>query len=125
MKIIEMPCIVCPMSCRIEAECGEAGEVTAVRGNQCPRGEKYIRSELTAPMRMLTSTVIISGGMYSRLPVILSGEIPRECLLRVMKELEHVRVFAPVEINDIILKDVCGLSVDVLASRSMCLAESV
>lgn len=117
--IKEMACIVCPMSCHLQIEMNEKGEVISVTGNTCNRGERYARNEMTHPMRMLTSTVVIKNGLYSRLPVILSGEIPKDKIHEVMQALEGVEVYAPIQINDIIMENVCGLSVNVIASRSM------
>ena len=116
---IEMACITCPMSCHLVVELDEAGGVLSVTGNTCKRGENYARNELTHPMRMLTSTVKINNAMYPRLPVILSGEIPKDRIFDVMKAINTVSVCAPIGINDIIVENVCGLGVNVIASRSM------
>lgn len=115
----ELTCIVCPMSCQITVEMNDAGEILAVTGNTCNRGENYARSEMTHPLRQLTSTVKITGADLSRLPVILSGDIPKERLFDVMKEINKVSVEAPVKVKDVMIANVCGLGVDVIASRSM------
>ncbi|MEG1848321.1 MAG: DUF1667 domain-containing protein [Lachnospiraceae bacterium] len=118
----EMPCIVCPMSCQITVEYIEdhsQKEILSVTGNTCKRGEDYVRSEMTNPMRMLTSTVKLSHAIYKRLPVILSAQIPRGEMQKVMAALNQVTVTAPVHRNDIIIANVCGLAVDVIASRSI------
>lgn len=44
----QFTCIVCPNGCEIEAEV-ENGQVISVTGHTCPRGEQYVRQELTAP----------------------------------------------------------------------------
>lgn len=120
----EMSCIVCPMSCLITVEQDEVTkEIVSVEGNTCKRGENYVRSELTCPMRQLTSTVAIDKGIYNRLPVILSAEVPKEKLFDVMEQIRRVKVMAPIEIGQVLIYDVCGLGVDVLASRSMPLKE--
>ena len=49
-----LTCICCPIGCTIEAEL-EGNHVLSVRGNSCPRGEKYAKSELSNPVRTLTS----------------------------------------------------------------------
>ena len=46
----QFTCIVCPNGCEIEAEV-ENGQVISVTGHTCPRGEQYVRQELTAPAR--------------------------------------------------------------------------
>ena len=43
----QFTCIVCPNGCEIEAEV-ENGQVISVTGHTCPRGEQYVRQELTA-----------------------------------------------------------------------------
>lgn len=120
----EMSCIVCPMSCMITVEQDDiTKEILSITGNTCKRGENYARNELTHPMRQLTSTVAIDNGIYNRLPVILSAEVPKEKIFDVMEQIRKVRVKAPVEMGDVLVADVCGLGVDVLASRSMPLKE--
>ena len=94
-------------------------EIISVTGNTCPRGEQYARNELTHPMRQLTSTVSIKNALYKRLPVILSGEIPKEKIFDVMEQIHKASIEAPVKIGDIVIADVCGLGVNVIASRSM------
>ncbi len=118
-KIKTFTCIVCPRGCEVTATLSENGEILSVDGNFCPRGETYVRNEITHPMRQLTSTVIIHGGIYARLPVILSGEIPKDRMMDVMEALTGIEVNSPIARGDVIIPDVCGLGVDVLASRSM------
>lgn len=115
----ELICIVCPMSCHIEVEMDDCGKVLHVQGNTCKRGEQYARTEMENPVRMVTSTVRIEGGLYRRLPVITSQAIPKGKIMEVMEAINHVTVCAPIRINDIIIKEVCGLPVDIVASRSM------
>lgn len=114
----ELICITCPMSCHLTVEI-ENNEVVSVTGNTCPRGEAYAKSECLHPVRVLTSTVVIHHAIYSRLPVVTNQPIPKEKLFDVMNEINKVVLEAPIQANDIVLHDVCGLGVDVLASRSM------
>ena len=119
----ELTCIICPMGCLLEADCEQTAHgalhVTAVTGNTCPRGEQYARSELSHPVRTVTSTVAIRDARYSRLPVITSGPVPKERIFDVMREIRTVCVCAPVQIHDIIIENICGLGVHLIASRSM------
>ena len=115
----DMACIGCPMSCQIHFERNAAGEITALSGYTCPRGEAYARAELTHPVRTLTSTAAIEGAPVKRLPVITSAPIPRERIRDVMDIIHRLRIPAPVSRGDVVLPDVCGLGVDLLASRSL------
>ena len=56
MEKRELTCIGCPMGCPPTVEL-ENGAVTAVYGNTCPRGDAYARKEVTAPTRIVTTTV--------------------------------------------------------------------
>lgn len=112
-------CIVCPMGCELKAETDEAGKLTAISGNRCKRGKTYAEQECQSPMRMLTSTVKIENALYQRLPVITSQAIPKDKIFQVMEEINRVRVKAPVKLRDVIIKNVCGLAADIIASRSM------
>lgn len=119
----ELTCIICPMGCHLEAQCipKEDGTCTvlSVSGNTCPRGEKYARAELVCPERTVTGTVTVTGALYRRLPVITSAPVPKARIFDVMAQIHSVTVCSPVRICDIIIKNVCGLGVDVIASRSL------
>ena len=110
-------CIVCPMSCVITVKEGPEG--LAITANSCPRGEAFARNEFTEPKRMLTSTVKVEGGVVRRLPVITSAEVPKEKIFDCLKEVYQVQVKAPVRKGDVVLPDLLGLGVDVVASRDV------
>ena len=112
----ELICIVCPKGCHLTVD--EANDC-AVTGNSCPRGAEYGRAELTAPTRVVTSTVRCEGGIYPRCPVKTAGVIPKGKIYDIMKALDGVTLTAPVEPGQIVLPDVCGTGVDVVATRAM------
>lgn len=51
----EIVCIVCPNGCSLSCQ-AENGAIV-VTGNRCPRGRDYAITELTNPMRTLTTSV--------------------------------------------------------------------
>lgn len=109
-------CISCPMGCHLEVDVENDYSVT---GNQCKRGIIYARKELTNPTRIVTSTVIISGGINHRLPVKTNDEIPKKMIFAVMEEISKVEVSSPIKCGDVIIKNVLNTNIDVVASRSM------
>ncbi len=119
MKRAELDCIVCPASCRITVELSEEGRVVSVSGNGCRRGAQYAGTELTAPVRMVTGTVPVEGGLIKRLPVVTSAPVPKERIFDVMKEIHHIHVCAPVAVGDIIRENLCGLGVELKAARTV------
>ena len=113
----EMVCISCPMGCHLTVE-GE-GDNWTVTGNNRKNGERYGIQEMTDPRRILPTTVVIKGAMISRLPVKTAQEIPKGKLFDAMDELSKVVVEAPVKVGDVVLKDVCGTGIDVIATKTM------
>ena len=112
----ELICIVCPNGCHLRVD--EANGYT-VTGNACPRGEEYGRNELLHPVRVLTGTVRLPGAALRRGPVKTNGAIPKEKLLEAAQALCGVDVRAPVHIGEVVLPDVCGTGVDVVATRNI------
>lgn len=110
----ELTCIGCPMGCRLTVTL-EAGAVTAVAGNTCRRGDAYARREVTAPTRVLTTTVRVTGGMAPVVPVKTLGEVPKELVLACARALRTVKAAAPVSAGDVVCRDILGTGVDVAA----------
>ncbi|MEG0546672.1 MAG: DUF1667 domain-containing protein [Oscillospiraceae bacterium] len=119
MKKREMICVSCPIGCPITVVFDDCENITSISGNTCKRGDAYARAECTHPERMLTSTVKVEGG---RLPVVsikTSSPVPKERLFDCMKEVNKVDVKAPVKIGDVIIKDILGLGVDIVATNEV------
>lgn len=118
-KETEFTCIECPNGCRLRAEWEEGEKTYAVSGNRCQRGAAFARSEMTAPMRTVCSTVRTAFAGVPVLPVRISGEIPKERIFDVMKEIRRVCVTKAVDRGEVILQNVCGLGVDVIATSGI------
>ena len=118
----EYICIVCPNSCHLKVT-DENGEIT-VTGNRCKRGYNHGISEYTKPMRMLTSTVKVEGGMLPRLSVVSTDEVPKELLSACLEDVYKVSVKAPITCGDVIIQNIQNTGVDIVASRSMNVKES-
>ena len=114
----EMVCIVCPMSCHLSVEMDKK-KVLSVSGNTCPRGAKYANEEITNPTRMVTSTVLLKNAALTRLPVMTRTPIPKGKIRDVMKQINKVKVKAPVKMYDVIIENVARTGVDIIASRSI------
>ena len=110
----ELICIVCPRGCRLQID-----DNLNVSGQGCPRGVVYGKAELLNPTRLLSSTVAIQSAYFSRLPVVTNKEIPKGRIFEVMAAIKQVRVSAPIRLHQTIIKDVLGLGVDVIATRTI------
>lgn len=114
----QINCINCPLGCLLTIEMTD-GKVTSVTGNTCPRGEAYGHQEMTNPQRMLTSSVRVENGFLPLLPVVSKGSLPKGKILACAEALRSVVVKAPVKTGDIIVSNILGLGVDIIASRDM------
>jgi CxxC motif-containing protein len=111
-------CIGCPLGCRLEVE-EERGEIVEVRGQSCKKGDVFARQEHTDPRRVVTTTVAVKGGLWSRLPVKTQGDVPKAAVVDVCRLLHGITLEAPVTIGQVIAADVLGTGVDVVASRDL------
>ena len=109
-------CIVCPQGCRLRVD-EENG--FAVSGNRCEKGADYGRGELLNPTRVLTSTVEVEGSHIARCPVKTDGVIPKGRMLEAMEKVRAVKVSAPVKTGQVIISDILGTGVDLVATRDM------
>ena len=112
----ELICIVCPQGCRLRVDEENA---YAVSGNRCARGEDYGRTELLNPTRVLTSTVELEGSHISRCPVKTDGVIPKAKMFDAMNEVRAAKVTAPVKTGQVIIENLLGTGVNLVATRDM------
>lgn len=118
MEQKNLTCICCPLGCQITVE-EENGEVISVTGNTCKRGEDYARKEVIAPTRIVTSTVKIIGGKVPTVSVKTKSDIPKGKIFDCIRALKEVDVQAPINIGDIILKNVADTGVDIVATKAV------
>ena len=109
-------CINCPKGCELEVVRKEDGTVV-VTGHTCPRGEAYGRAELENPTRMVTGLVRIAG-MRKPLPVKTKSAVPKGKIDAVLFALHQTTVQLPVRIGDVIVPDVAGTGIDVVATAN-------
>lgn len=113
-----LTCINCPIGCQLEVTL-EDGKIIEIKGNTCKRGEAYARTELTAPVRVITTTVRVKGDKLQMVAVKTSAAIPKNMIFNAMEAINNVNVEAPVEIGDVIINDLFGLGVDVVATSNV------
>ena len=118
MSVRELTCIGCPLGCALTVTL-ENDEVVSVTGNTCKRGDDYARKEVTHPTRIVTSTVLVEDGEIPMVSVKTQNDIPKEKIMDIMKEINALRVMAPVHIGDVLLEDICGTGVNLIATKQV------
>ena len=106
-------CINCPKGCELDVTVD--GDKVSVTGQGCPRGEAYGRAEATNPTRMVTGLVKVAGSRRP-LPVKTRTAIPKRQISDITNLLANTTVVPPKKIGDVIIPDVCGTGVDIVAT---------
>ena len=118
MEQKNLTCIGCPLGCQITVEL-KNGEVISVTGNTCKRGDDYARKEVIGPTRIVTSTVKVAGGNAAMVSVKTKSDIPKDKIFECVKAIKEIVVQAPVFIGDVVLEDVAGTEVDIVATKNV------
>ena len=124
IETLQFNCTTCPSECLLTVEVehdtdGAVAEVHSVTGNSCPRGDTFAHQELTCPMRVLTTTVAVSGGDEALLPVRTAEAIPLELHAQAMDLIRGLVVDAPIRMGDVVQEDLLGTNIDLVASMNI------
>lgn len=117
--IAAFTCICCPLGCRVEVTLDESGQVADVSGYTCKRGAEYAAQEAVAPERMVTAVLCVSGCLE---PVSVKTQrpVPKAAMRDVLAAIAALDLSAPVEAGEVLIEDVCGTGVPVVATKSVC-----
>lgn len=114
----ELTCIGCPMGCAITVTMS-GNEITKIEGYGCKNGEKYARKEVTNPTRIVTGSVPVEGSKKCLMvSVKTETDVPKDKIFECMESIKNIKVKAPVKIGDVIVKNVAGTGVDIIATRN-------
>ena len=111
-----LTCINCPMGCELTVEV-ENGQSVSVSGNTCKRGEIYAQSEIAAPTRTVTTTVISAEGRP--VPVKTAQPIPKDMIFECTAAIKVAEVHLPVKVGQVLIDDLLGTGSQVTATKSV------
>lgn len=118
MEVQTLTCISCPMGCAVTVEM-DRESIVSVSGNTCKRGEIYARKEVVNPTRIVTSTIKVRGGTADMVSVKTKEDIPKGRIFDCVRALKGIEVEAPVEIGDVIVQDIAGTGVEIIATKQV------
>ena len=110
MEKRNLTCIGCPMGCALLVEMN-GKEIISVTGNTCKKGAEYAVKEVTDPTRIVTTTVRVKNGSMPVVSVKTAQDIPKGKIFDCVE--------APVQIGDVILENVAGTGVDIVATGNV------
>lgn len=107
-------CIVCPRGCSLTID-----DDKKVIGNFCPRGAQYAISEITNPVRSITSIVRVKNRKDTMVSVKTNIPIPKGMIFNVLNELEHISVIAPTHIGDVVISNILNTGADIIITKEI------
>lgn len=114
----QMICVCCPNGCLLTANKNDDGKYE-VTGNMCPRGEEYAINEMTHPARNISSLIKVNGKGGPVISCKTSSEIPKNKIFDVMEVINQASVSAPVNVGDVLIKNILDLGVDIVATNEI------
>ena len=116
---LKVCCTTCPKECVMTVHL-KKGILDSVEGEGCKKGKKFAQKEITTPERTLTSTVMVEcGDEASLLPVKTAAPIPKKDMALAMNVIRKTRLTGPCQMGDVVIPNICGTGVDVVACRSI------
>ena len=111
-------CICCPLGCAVEVTFDSKGSVAEVAGHSCERGRLYAIEESSAPVRTTTSFIFVEGYLEP-LSVKTASPVPKDRIGDVLEAIKGCRLRSPVASGSVIIENVCGTGVDVIATKTI------
>jgi CxxC motif-containing protein len=110
-------CIVCPRGCRITVD-----EDMNIAGNLCKRGIDYVKTELTDPKRIVTTTVRTIYTDIPRISVKTDNPIPKAMIYEIMAVINKTVIDKPMKIGEVLIENILDTNVNIVLTKS-CLPE--
>ena len=117
-RISEVTCIRCPLGCAITVDVAPDDAAVYREGASCARGREYAVAEVTAPVRSVATTINVPG-CGEPLSVKTADPIPKPLIADAVRAMKAAHVELPVRMGDMVLPDVCGTGVPVVATKSL------
>ena len=114
----ELICINCPMGCQLKVDDTDKENII-VTGNTCNRGKVYGINEVLHPKRMVTSLVTVLNGEHAVVSCKTKEAIPKELIFDSLEVLKNTKVNAPVSIGDVLVSNILGTGVDIVATSNV------
>ena len=109
-------CILCPIGCEIRIN---RKELFIIDGAKCKKGIEYSKNEVLNPKRILTTSILVKNGILPLVSVKTSIPIPKEKIFIILGIIKRTSVNAPIEIGEIIIKNILDTGSDIIATKTI------
>lgn len=113
----EITCIICPIGCKILVQ-KKASQIKC-KGYKCKKGVDYALAEALNPQRMLTTSIRVLNGLWPLVSIKTTQPIPKHHIFTVLEEIKKTTVKAPIQIGDVLIKNVAKTKIDIVATKTI------
>ncbi|HOO75517.1 MAG TPA: DUF1667 domain-containing protein [Tepiditoga sp.] len=113
----KITCLNCPAGCRITV-ISDGEKIISFKGNNCPKGEKFVNDEMINPKRYILTSVYVNNGTMPLVSVKSTDTIPKDKIISLMEEIKKIKINAPVKVGDIIKENIYE-NINLVATRSI------
>lgn len=96
----------------------DGDKLISCTNNFCKRGEIYAKTEIAAPVRVLTTTVATNFRHIPRLPVKTSAPIPKDKIFEAMKQIKNVFVDKDIAVGEVLISNFIEKGVDLVSCKT-------
>ena len=82
-------------------------------------GAEYGKNEISNPLRTVTASVAVEGGIHPRLAVRTNRAVPKGKMFEIMNVLHSFKAYSPIKRGDVLIENVCNTGADIIASRDI------
>ncbi|MEM0027626.1 MAG: DUF1667 domain-containing protein [Ignisphaera sp.] len=107
----ELTCIICPIGCALRVYLSDDNKIERIEGNLCPRGTEFATQEILDPRRVVMTVIPVLNGDLPTVSVKTDKPVPKKCIEEIMKIASNLVLEAPIEIGQVVLKDICGANI--------------
>lgn len=119
MSEVNIICVGCPVGCIATLATSDEGKLVTITGCKCKAGQKYVVKEYKNPVRVFTGTIVTKDSARPLLPVRTAAPILKSKLLPGMRVLAKTRIKPPVKIGDVVISNLLGTRVSVVATSDL------
>ena len=83
------------------------------------KGKEYVVQELTDPRRNIASSVVLLNGELPLVSVRLTKPVPKAKIFDVMDIIKGIKLEAPVEVGDVVVKNIMGYDSDLIVTKQV------
>ena len=103
-------CIMCPLGCEMTYEILPNKEIK-VSGNNCIRGERFLKDELTCPMRSVSTLVRVKDKAVA---CKTSKPVPKSKIQAVLKEAGKLVLDKKPRYHAVLIKNIAATGADLI-----------